>query len=898
MSDTLIKNVHEMLNQEKWTRSALTNYSITQFKELDSFLKEAKDQDELEKLKEVCDEHLNHTRNSISALYLSGMIALSRRIIDDSTLVTLVGIFTDNRKWTAVKYLCERMLEYGESRFALRTLADCYKNDHDEPMVASLWERIVKVDPEEADLAKALAEYFEKESDIDRAIEYFKKALHRYINKQALANIKDLWEKLLDYCPEDIDFFIHVQKKIAKTNIGEEKKIQLLECLYYSCRERKDIDTAITVLKLILEYDERNSHARKEIAECFRIKYANHSQLEQYIRVSNLLQSYRNVHEAIADFEKHIAFDRGNYVFHRTWGVGRINTVQGDDVCIDFAKKRGHTMSLQMAVDALQILSPDHIWVLKATWKKEKLYAKVKKDIAWTLKTVIKSFDNLCDMKRVKAELVPHVLFDSDWPTWNSAARQILKNDLSFGVSQDSTDVYTVREHLITVSEKLYNEFKVQKKFFKRIVLFRMFLSHQDFYSEYFNEMLEYFTHYFKEGVPIDCEMISSFLFIESINTVYPDLAIELPPLTFLELFNNIKDVSNIFINMKDSELRKSFLEHIYTLVPQWTDVFISLFPAVLEPTILEYLNTDEYKYLLVNLTRTCFEKYREYSGAVVWLFKNSIKESWYREADIPYEKQLITLINILDHSYKEIENHHEGTENRKINRQVEHILFKDDTLITFIDSADEKAVIRIFTLLSDIINLDPTDVLKVRNHISKRYPDLKFVGDTEKTLSARGLLVTATKYEEKQRQLSYIMEKELPANTDELKSARELGDLRENAEYKAAKEKQEYLNFTAAKLKKEIEQAQIFDVSTVVTSRVSFGTKITLRNNKTGVFEEYTILGPWESDPEHRIISYLSPFGSTILNKKPGEHFEFSVTRGEGEKTMYTVETINIADL
>ena len=391
MSETLLENVQEMLNEEKWTRAALSNYSTSQFKELDAILKESRERRLDNDLKKLCDEHLVHTKNSIIALYLGGMTSLSQQIIDDSAMVNLVTIFVDNHKWNIVKYLCERMLDYGESKFALRTLADCYKNENDEESIYGIWERLVRVDYEEADITKALAEHFEKLGDLENTVDYYKKALHRYIAKQLFSNVKEIWDKLLDSFPEEIDFFLHVQKRVAK-NFDEMKAGALLKDVYMACIKQNDINTAISVLKLILEYDNDDRQARKDITECYRKKYANHSQLEAYIRISSLAQGPRNVKEAVQDFEKHIAFDKGNFVFHRTWGVGRIANVQGDDIVIDFAKQRGHTMSLKMAVNALKTLSKNHIWVLKATWKKEKLHDKVKDDIVWALKTVIKSF--------------------------------------------------------------------------------------------------------------------------------------------------------------------------------------------------------------------------------------------------------------------------------------------------------------------------------------------------------------------------------------------------------------------------------------------------------------------------------------------------------------------------
>jgi transcription elongation factor GreA-like protein len=158
----LLKNLQETLNEEKWTRASLGNYSTNQFRELDVIIKNARDEKVVNELKKNCDDHLTHTRNSIIALYLSGMIALSRQIIDDSAMINLVSIFLDNHKWSIVKYLCERILDYGESKFALRTLADCYKNDNEEEKIFGVWERLVKVDFEEADIAKSLAEHYDK----------------------------------------------------------------------------------------------------------------------------------------------------------------------------------------------------------------------------------------------------------------------------------------------------------------------------------------------------------------------------------------------------------------------------------------------------------------------------------------------------------------------------------------------------------------------------------------------------------------------------------------------------------------------------------------------------------------------------------------------------------------
>ena len=81
--------------------------------------------------------HLRHTRNSIIALYLSGIVSLSKQLVDDSNLVALISIFSDNHKWNIVEYLANRILEYGENKFALKTLAECYEGKNEEEPIST-----------------------------------------------------------------------------------------------------------------------------------------------------------------------------------------------------------------------------------------------------------------------------------------------------------------------------------------------------------------------------------------------------------------------------------------------------------------------------------------------------------------------------------------------------------------------------------------------------------------------------------------------------------------------------------------------------------------------------------------------------------------------------------------
>ena len=191
--------------------------------------------------------------------------------------------------------------------------------------------------------------------------------------------------------------------------------------------------------------------------------------------------------------------------------------------------------------------------------------------------------------------------------------------------------------------------------------------------------------------------------------------------------------------------------------------------------------------------------------------------------------------------------------------------------------------------------NIKTFIIWRIRNKILEKNPDFKFYGTEEKTVTAKGLIVTSKMYELKQGQLEHIIHVEIPANSKEIGEALALGDLKENAEYIAAKERQTQLSNTVSKLQEEINKAKIFDPTTITTARVSFGTTVTLKNNSTNVDEEYTILGPWESDPDNGILSYMSPFGKEILNSKEGESLSFEINE---RKHSYTVIKIKPANL
>jgi transcription elongation factor GreA len=203
--------------------------------------------------------------------------------------------------------------------------------------------------------------------------------------------------------------------------------------------------------------------------------------------------------------------------------------------------------------------------------------------------------------------------------------------------------------------------------------------------------------------------------------------------------------------------------------------------------------------------------------------------------------------------------------------------------------SCDEEQMSHMYTLVDDIRDLDTfegaeTVKTQLRNKILEKYPDYKFHTTEEKSAAPKGMLVTAKKLEEKRNPVEKMQDVDIPAIAKEVAEAKEKGDLKENAEYIAAKEAQHKLGNDLKRLQEELARAVVFDPTTATTSLISFGTKVTLLDKASGKEEVYTILGPWESDPENGVISYMSPFGNAILDHKVGDELRFTINEHKYE--------------
>ncbi|MGE3276165.1 MAG: GreA/GreB family elongation factor [Vicinamibacterales bacterium] len=146
-------------------------------------------------------------------------------------------------------------------------------------------------------------------------------------------------------------------------------------------------------------------------------------------------------------------------------------------------------------------------------------------------------------------------------------------------------------------------------------------------------------------------------------------------------------------------------------------------------------------------------------------------------------------------------------------------------------------------------------------------------------------------KFEQEVAALERELKMELPK---EIQRARELGDLRENAEYQAAKERQTYVNARIAMLKRRMNEIALMNLDRIPHGKAGFGSTVTLRESNGNEFV-YQLVMPEDADAEKGLISTSSPIGRAILNKEEGD--EISVTTPAGARTFEIITLATIHD-
>lgn len=149
---------------------------------------------------------------------------------------------------------------------------------------------------------------------------------------------------------------------------------------------------------------------------------------------------------------------------------------------------------------------------------------------------------------------------------------------------------------------------------------------------------------------------------------------------------------------------------------------------------------------------------------------------------------------------------------------------------------------------------------------------------------------ITKEGYEALKKELEYLKKVERPKNIKAIEEARAHGDITENAEFEAAKDRQAFIDGRLSNLEYKLSRADIIDSKTLSKNRAMFASSVVLENIDTGENVNYQLVGPDEANIEKGRISISSPLGKAIIGKKPGDEI---ILQAPGGKRSYELVEI-----
>ena len=149
---------------------------------------------------------------------------------------------------------------------------------------------------------------------------------------------------------------------------------------------------------------------------------------------------------------------------------------------------------------------------------------------------------------------------------------------------------------------------------------------------------------------------------------------------------------------------------------------------------------------------------------------------------------------------------------------------------------------------------------------------------------------ITKEGYEALKKELEYLKKVERPKNIQAIEEARSHGDLTENAEFDAAKDRQAFIDGRVSDLEYKLSRADIIDSRKISNDRAVFASYVVLENIDTGEDVKYQLVGPDEANIEKGRISVSSPLGKAIIGKKPGDEI---ILQAPGGKRFYELVEI-----
>lgn len=579
-----------------------------------------------------------------------------------------------------------------------------------------------------------------------------------------------------------------------------------------------------------------------------------------------------------------VALTDSGYCYHKSWGFGKITTVDAvfSRFVIDFQNKPGHTMDLAFAAASLKPISSDHIFARKVSDLKA-LQDMAALNHLELIKLVLQSFGGRATVDQIQQVLVPDVIKD-DWKKWWEAAKRELKKNGHFQVPLKKSEplIYQVRE--VSLQARLMAEFRAAKGLKARLNVAHEILknlSDMDDKNGAAKEVVtalnaEIGTHQ-RTQPAVALEAIFIRDEIRQATDIPPTDGELAAKAIWLQELSKIGALLELIPAAKHRRALQSFKEatedHWHEPLLASLNIVSAKLAGEVAHALISGGKLDALKELLARL----ISQHQASSELLLWLAKER-SDSF---ADILGPEVFRAMLTAMER---------DQFNEKRSNKLRDFILADQTLLVELIGSADLEVIKDLTRALQLSPCFDDMDKRSLLARIVKSYPAVQTMISGEQTKQETVFMVSWESLERRKNEYAELVQKAIPANSKEIAVARSYGDLRENHEYKAAKEMQKILMRRKSELEAQLVRARGSDFANPKTDVVSIGTAVAVTDLEHQHAEHFTILGAWDSNPEKGIISYLTPVAQSLLNHKPGEEVEVTI---DGGKKRYRIDAI-----
>jgi len=581
------------------------------------------------------------------------------------------------------------------------------------------------------------------------------------------------------------------------------------------------------------------------------------------------------------------ALPPGTYCLHKSWGFGKIESLNFllNQAIIDFKAKKGHTMQLQYAAESLQPVAVDHILAQKES-NLEGVKSMAKENPAALLRIILQSYGGKATQDQIAQALAPEVYKEADFKKWWDSAKKVAKADGHFSIPAKKSDPVLLREAPVSRDGELIATFQAARQLKDQIAALDQILKSIDSFRstpERLAPVLAAVESSAQKNQKLQPSQALEFLLIGD------ELVSQLPGLSrnseSLAIDNMLREEERRLIEILEklpaAKIKRVLIEFPAAFGESWPTKALTIMQRANLRLVSDLARLLQDKEQHEALGRELLRWIREHSittEVLTWLCKE--REGIY--ADLVTPEVFGAILSALERDqFNEV----------KRGGKLHDLLMDDRELIPDLLAGAETSVVR--DAMRKLLLTPVFDELNKRSllgRIVRVYPEMESMltgGEEEKQES---LVVSWESLEKRQAELEDLISKKIPENVKEIAIARSYGDLRENFEFKAAKEMQRVLSRRRAEMERELGSARGTDFANPDTTQVSIGTIVTIQR-ADGSETTYTLLGAWDSVPEQHIISYLAGIGQALLTKKVGDTAELPTETGTEKVTVRKIE-------